>query len=214
VALISPPDLPELPPGATMPPRFDRLVEYLAHNAATRPGAEALVDGRERLGWRAALARSDGYAAALLGAGVCPGDRVAVWSVPRIDALLLYFACMRMGAVFVALDPRHSIEEAAFILGDAEPAILFHIRAFEGRDYVADVRSLNRGFPTFALDAGPGPAFDSSSRRGTTQRRSRCAPRRANHPIRWRWSTPRATLGGRRACRSPSTAWRTTTGGS
>ena len=159
------PDLPELPPGATMPPRFDRLVDYLTYNASTRPDAEALVDGNERLTWSEALARCDRYAAALLAAGVCPGERVAVWSVPRIDALLLYFACMRMGAVFVALDPRHSTKEAAFILGDAEPTILFHIRAFEGRDYEADLRSMNLSIPTFALDAKSGSATGSEFER-------------------------------------------------
>ena len=150
-----------------MPPRFDRLVDYLAYHATTRPDAEALVDGRERLTWSVALARCDQYAAALLGTGVHPGDRVAVWSVPRIDALLLYFACMRIGAVFVALDPRHSAKEAAFILDDADPAILFHIREFEGRDYEADVRSMNPGVPTFALDAGPGSEFDQLVEAGT-----------------------------------------------
>ena len=160
-------DLPELPPGATMPPRFDRLVDYLAYNAATRPDAEALVDGRERLTWSVALARCDRYAAALLGAGVRRGDRVAVWSVPRIDALLLYFACIRMGAVFVALDPRHSVKEAAFILGDAEPTLLFHIREFEGRDYGADLRSMNLRIPTLALDAGPGSEFEQLVEAGT-----------------------------------------------
>ena len=125
--------LPELPPGATMPPRFDRLVDYLAHNAAVHPDTETLVDDRERLTWSTVLARCDRYAAGLLGAGIGAGDRVAVWSVPRIDALLLYLACIRIGAVFVAVDPRHSPKEASFILGDAEPTILFHIREFEGQ---------------------------------------------------------------------------------
>lgn len=160
-------DLPELPPGATMPPRLDRLVDYLAYNAATCPDAEALVDARERLTWSGTLRRCDRYAAALLGAGVGRGDRVAVWSVPRIDALLLYLACMRMGAVFVALDPRHSAKEAAYILGDADPTLLFHIREFEGRDYVADVRSLNLEIPTLALDTGPESGFERFVEAGT-----------------------------------------------
>ena len=160
-------DLPELPPGATMPPRFDRLVDYLVYNAATRPDAEALVDARERLTWRMVLTRCDRYAAALLGAGVRCGERVAVWSVPRIDALLLYLACLRMGAVFVALDPRHSTKEVAFILGDAEPTFLFHIREFEGRDYVTDLRAMNPGVPTLALDAGTGSEFERFVEAGT-----------------------------------------------
>ena len=160
-------EFPELPPGATMPPRFDRLVDYLAYNATARPEVEALVDGHERLTWSQALARCDRYAAALIGAGVRPGERVAVWSVPRIDALLLCFACMRMGAVFVALDPRHSTEEATFILGDSEPSILFHISEFEGRDYLADLRSMKPGIAMFALDTGPGSEFERLVEAGT-----------------------------------------------
>ena len=160
-------DLPELPPNATMPPRFDRLVDYLAHNATVHPDTEALVDGRERLTWCTALSRCDRYASGLLGAGIGAGDRVAVWSVPRIDALLLYLACIRIGAVFVAVDPRHSLKEAAFILGDAEPSILFYIREFEGRDYETDVRSLDLGLPALALENEPESAFNRFVEAGT-----------------------------------------------
>lgn len=44
--------------------------------------------------------QSGRFAAALMRRGVVPGDRVAVQVDKSVDAVLLYVACLRMGAVF------------------------------------------------------------------------------------------------------------------
>jgi malonyl-CoA/methylmalonyl-CoA synthetase len=94
-----------------------------------------------RLGWPAngvLLRTSEGreitYAEAGAGAarlatlfaasGVRKGDRVAVQVEKCPEALLLYLACLRYGAVYVPVNPAFTPSETRHILEDAEPAMV------------------------------------------------------------------------------------------
>ena len=62
-------------------------------------------------------------AGALLALGVRPGDRVAVQVDKSWQALALYLATVRAGAVFLPLNVGYTAAEIAYFLGDAEPAV-------------------------------------------------------------------------------------------
>ena len=62
-------------------------------------------------------------AAELAARGVAPGDRVAVQVEKSPEALLLYLACLRRGAIFVPLNPAYTDAETAFLLRDAAPRL-------------------------------------------------------------------------------------------
>jgi malonyl-CoA/methylmalonyl-CoA synthetase len=64
------------------------------------------------------------YANALVGLGVRPGDRVAVQVEKSAQALYLYLACLRAGAVFLPLNTAYTLAELAYFLGDAEPRLV------------------------------------------------------------------------------------------
>lgn len=68
------------------------------------------------------FARSAQMANALWQAGVRPGDRVAVLVHKSAEALLLYLACLRAGAVYLPLNPAYTQAELEYYLGDGEPA--------------------------------------------------------------------------------------------
>ncbi|PWR20768.1 malonate--CoA ligase [Zavarzinia compransoris] len=70
------------------------------------------------------LDRSARFAHALAGLGVVPGDRVAVQVEKSIDALFLYLACVRAGAVFLPLNTGYTASELAYFIGDAEPRLV------------------------------------------------------------------------------------------
>ena len=53
--------------------------------------------------------------------GVRPGDRVAVQVEKSPEALILYLACVRAGAVFLPLNTAYTPAEIEYFLGDAEP---------------------------------------------------------------------------------------------
>ncbi|MEM8597624.1 MAG: malonyl-CoA synthase [Pseudomonadota bacterium] len=64
------------------------------------------------------------FAAALVGLGMAPGDRVAVQVEKSIEALMLYLGCVRAGAVFLPLNTAYTASEVGYFLGDAAPALV------------------------------------------------------------------------------------------
>ena len=69
------------------------------------------------------VARYAGYIRAL---GVLPGDRVAVQVEKSPEALFLYLACLKAGAVYLPLNSAYQEGEVDYFLGDAEPKIFVH----------------------------------------------------------------------------------------
>ncbi|HET9389614.1 MAG TPA: AMP-binding protein [Steroidobacteraceae bacterium] len=67
--------------------------------------------------------RSGQFAAALEQRGVQPGDRVAVRVDKSVDSVLLYCACLRLGAVFVPINVASSPNEVEYFLADSRPGI-------------------------------------------------------------------------------------------
>ena len=57
-------------------------------------------------------------------AGVAPGDRVAVQVEKSPEAMLLYLACLRAGAVYLPLNTAYTPAEIDYFLGDAEPRVV------------------------------------------------------------------------------------------
>ena len=95
---------------------------------------------------------------ALLARGVAPGDRVAAQVDKSVNALVLYLACLRAGAVYLPLNTAYTPAEVEYFVGDSEPAMVVcdpekrdAIAAFAGR---AAVETLDRrgagSLPTLA----------------------------------------------------------------
>jgi len=76
-----------------------------------------------------ALSYADCFAAAarfahvLVRHGVRPGDRVAVQVEKSPNAVCLYLACLRAGAVYLPLNTGYTPSELAYFVGDAEPRL-------------------------------------------------------------------------------------------
>jgi malonyl-CoA/methylmalonyl-CoA synthetase len=63
-------------------------------------------------------------AANLRALGVTRGDRITAQAEKSPEFVLLYIACLRMGAVFMPLNPAYTPVELKYFLGDAEPRVL------------------------------------------------------------------------------------------
>jgi len=61
---------------------------------------------------------------ALVAAGVKPGDRIAVQTDKSPEAILLYLACARAGAVYLPLNTAYTLAEIEYFLSDAEPSLV------------------------------------------------------------------------------------------
>ena len=99
---------------------FDRLLSPAvpADRPFIQPGPGPALDYG---GLRRATGR---LAHVLVGLGVVPGDRVAVQVDKSVDALVLYLACVRAGAVFLPLNTGYTPAEVDYFVGDAKPRLL------------------------------------------------------------------------------------------
>ena len=81
-----------------------------------------LHDGRS---WTFAdlVAQSGQFANCLVQSGVEPGDRVAVQVNKSVEAIALYLATVRAGAVFLPLNTAYTRAEVSYFLEDAEPKV-------------------------------------------------------------------------------------------
>ena len=66
------------------------------------------------------------YAGFIKALGVAPGDRIAVQVEKSPEALFLYLACLKAGAVYLPLNSAYQENEIDYFLGDAEPKIFVH----------------------------------------------------------------------------------------
>ncbi len=60
----------------------------------------------------------------LAGLGVRRGDRVALQVEKSVEALAMFLACARMGAIFLPLNTSYTPPEVTYFIADAEPAVL------------------------------------------------------------------------------------------
>jgi malonyl-CoA/methylmalonyl-CoA synthetase len=81
------------------------------------------VDGR-LLAYRDVENLSARYANVLRTKGVVIGDRVAVQVEKSPEAIVLYLACLRVGAAFLPLNTAYTTAEIEYFIGDAEPCVV------------------------------------------------------------------------------------------
>jgi len=107
------------------------LSHWIERHARFSPGAVAIrFEGRD-LSY-AELANRIGRAAAMLASrGVRQGDAVALLGLNHPCALVLLFACARLGAMFLPLNWRLAPPEIARVLADCPPRVAFAQPAFE-----------------------------------------------------------------------------------
>jgi len=96
-------------------------VEYAAREHPRRPFLRTPA-GRQ-LSYEALREKSASLASALQWRGVACGDRVAARVEKSLEAVLLYVACLRMGAVFVPINVASSPNELDYLLRDSNPRI-------------------------------------------------------------------------------------------
>ncbi len=105
------------------------LSDAVRRNAGQSPGRAAYVDHPgTSLNWRGFDHAATALAEQLAGAGVAPGDRVAVWHGDSAAIHVLFVAVERCGAVVVGIGARAGTREVAQILRSSQPRILISDR--------------------------------------------------------------------------------------
>ncbi len=81
------------------------------------------VDGRSLSG-PDVVEKAAVFAGVLRASGAGAGDRIAVQVEKSPEALSLYLACLRIGAIFLPLNTAYTLAELSYFLGDAEPRLM------------------------------------------------------------------------------------------
>ncbi|GAB7035424.1 amino acid adenylation domain-containing protein [Streptomyces sp. NPDC021749] len=101
------------------------LLHDLVTEAARRtPDAPAVADAATTLTYAALDALADAWAGDLAALGVTAGDRVALWTDKTVRAVAATQAALRLGAVYVPIDPHNPARRAEQIIQDCDPAAL------------------------------------------------------------------------------------------
>lgn len=142
---------------------FDALMEM--HRESERDFL-ILPDG-DSLSYQQVHDLSGQMANELVQLGVMPGDRVAVQVEKSPEALALYLATLRVGAVFLPLNTAYTATEVAYFIGDARPALVICDPAKEPqRDQFmspdATLRSMGADGQGSFLQGAFGPICDAS----------------------------------------------------
>ncbi len=99
--------------------------------------------------------------------GVEPGDRVAVQVEKSPEAVLLYLACLRVGAVFLPLNTAYTPSEIGYFLGDAEPKLF--VCDPSRRDQLLDAAGRARVAHIETLDAAGGGSLTERAKNVAAQ---------------------------------------------
>lgn len=83
-----------------------------------------VVHGEARLTYREMWERSNQLARSLAEMGVEHGDRVGIFATNGFQFLEMFFAVIKLGAIFVSLNYRLREKEITYVLNDAEPKAL------------------------------------------------------------------------------------------
>ena len=102
----------------------NHLFDGLLGGRESAPGTLLRVPGGESWSYADTVELSGRLANLLVELGVTPGDRVAVQVQKSPQAIALYLATVRAGAVFLPLNTAYTRNEVGYFLDDAEPALL------------------------------------------------------------------------------------------
>src|SRR5438093_11655795 len=92
---------------------------------ATRYGSrEAMVFGEVRVSFAEFRERVNRLARGLAVLGIRHGENVAIWLPNRPEWFFAQYACARLGAVVIALNPRYKAHELSYVLGQSEAKAL------------------------------------------------------------------------------------------
>jgi malonyl-CoA/methylmalonyl-CoA synthetase len=83
-----------------------------------------MMPGRKSLYYRDLDAMTGKMQSRLQQLGVQPGDRVIVQIDKSAEAVVLYLACLRSGAIYIPLNTAYTPAEVEYFMGDATPTLL------------------------------------------------------------------------------------------
>ena len=105
-------------------PKDVRLHELIEAQVQRTPDAVAVVFEDQRLTYREVNRRANQLAHRLRKLGVGPDAIVGIFAERSLEMIIGLVATLKAGGAYLPLDPNYPAERLAFILGDAQPAVV------------------------------------------------------------------------------------------
>ncbi len=131
--------------GATDVPLIEQTIGACFNDTVERqPDHEALVSvhQKRRLTYRELQTQARRLASALLGLGLLPGDRVAIWSHNNTEWVLMQLATAEVGLILVNINPAYRTSEVEYALNKVGCQLLVTMARFKTSDYLGMLREL------------------------------------------------------------------------
>jgi acyl-CoA synthetase (AMP-forming)/AMP-acid ligase II len=139
-------------------PKFSSYAEALDWYADGSPETPATWFPGAQLTYGELRSRVDRLGRGLVGAGVKPGERVLSLCTPRPEFWVAALAIMRVGAVYVGVNPSYTKREQLHVASDSQASLLLALSSALGRSYVDEMAQLLEEVPSleaaFRLDDG------------------------------------------------------------
>jgi fatty-acyl-CoA synthase len=115
----------------------ETIGENLARTANRWPERTALVSRHQGVRWsyRELDERVNRLGTGLIGMGVEPGERIALWAPNCAEWVLVQYASARIGAILVNLNPAYRAHELSFALRQSDVAHLISAPKFKTSNY-------------------------------------------------------------------------------
>ncbi|MGZ4164186.1 MAG: AMP-binding protein, partial [Tumebacillaceae bacterium] len=102
----------------------DSLYQALVESAAKQPEHPAMIFYQTQISYQNLLQQVEQFSAFLASKGVVKGDRVAIMLPNCPQYVIAFYACARMGAVVVQVNPMYVPREVEFTVQDAGAKVL------------------------------------------------------------------------------------------
>ncbi|HTN81412.1 MAG TPA: AMP-binding protein [Acidimicrobiales bacterium] len=131
----------------------DTIGVALAKMVQAQPNNDALVSRHQgiRLSYGELGAEVEAVARGLLAVGIEVRDRVGIWAPTCVEWTLLQFACARVGAILVNVNPAYRPNELAYALRHSGVRMLVTARSFKTSDYLAMLAGVRNELPQLEL---------------------------------------------------------------
>ncbi|MDX6359703.1 MAG: fatty-acyl-CoA synthase, partial [Nocardioidaceae bacterium] len=124
--------------GETEPALLEETIgANLDRTVAAFPDREALVEfatGR-RWTWRELNHEIDLFARGLIAGGIAKGDRVGIWAPNCAEWTLTQYACAKIGAILVNVNPAYRTHEFSYAVNQSGMRLLVAAESFKTSDY-------------------------------------------------------------------------------
>ena len=124
--------------------RWGTIPALLRDAAINHADSVAVIDGDVQLSYAELRDRADVAARAFIGAGLQPGERVAIWAPNVWEWVVVLLGLQSAGGVLVPLNTRYKGTEALGIIEASRARILVTVEGFLGNDYVTMLRDAVR----------------------------------------------------------------------